>query len=215
MDTAANVVGAFSEEHAEQLTGISLGQLRRWDRIGLLHPSYAAEGRGLPYGRIYSFRDLVSLRVLNELRNKAKVPIRHLLEVHKDISRLSDDPWSSSRLEVLGKRVVIAEPGTRRRRVAASGQLVLDIPFRVIIASMRNAVAKLNERGADEVGKVIQAKFVAQNQPVMAGTRIPVSAIKSFAGAGYDVDAIIKEYPDLTAADVRAAIAYESDSVAA
>jgi uncharacterized protein (DUF433 family)/DNA-binding transcriptional MerR regulator len=210
----SEVIGAFSEENAERLTNVSLNQMRRWDRIGLLRPSYADE-RHTPYGRVYSFRDLVSLRVLNELRNRHRISIAHLLTVHRDLSALSDEPWSSVRLEVLGKRVVIVEPGTRRRRMAGGDQLVLDIQLPIIIASLKTAVAKLNERGPAEVGKIVRAKFVSENQPVLAGTRIPVTAIKSFAAAGYGTDAIIKEYPDLTAADIRAALAYESDIAAA
>jgi len=215
MDTNRTIIGAFSEDHAIRLTGVSRGQLRKWDRIGLLRPEYGADERGLPYGRVYSFRDLVSLRVLNQLRNEMRVSQAHLVEVQKDLARLSDEPWASSRLQVVGKRVVVVEPGSKRKRMAAGNQMVLDVPLREVIGNMRDAIAQLNRRDADQQGKVVREKFVAQNQPVIAGTRIPVSAIKSFARAGYAVGAIIKEYPSLTAADVQAAIEYESESAAA
>jgi uncharacterized protein (DUF433 family) len=215
METSHAIIGAFSEEHAERLTGVSRNQLRKWDRIGLLRPAYAADERSLPYGRVYSFRDLVSLRVLNQLRNEMKVPQTHLIEVHKDLSRLSDEPWASSRLQVVGRRVVLVEPGSRRKRMAAGSQMVLDIPLREVIGNLRDAIARLNERTLDQQGKVVREKFVAQNQPIIAGTRIPVAAIRSFAKAGYDVSAIIREYPSLTPADVKAAIEYEGESAAA
>jgi len=208
------VIGAFSEEHAGQLTGVSRKQLRHWDRIGLLHPSYGA-ATGLPYGRIYSFRDLVSLRVLGQLRNVHKVPISHLKDTFRALSLISDTPWASTTLRVRGKSVVVIEADTKRRYEPATGQEVLDLPLKVVITGLRSAVAKLNERGAEEVGKVVQERFIAQNQPVMAGTRIPVTLIRSFADAGYGAAAIIKEYPDLTETDVRAALAYESTSAAA
>lgn len=209
-----SVIGAFSEEHASLLTGVSRGQLRDWDRVGLLHPSYGS-ATGLPYGRIYSFRDLVSLRVLGQLRNVHRVSIPHLQHVLQRLSALSDHPWSSTTLEVLGRRVVIVEPGARRKHEVVSGQRVLELPLKLVISGLRDAVARLNERGADEVGKVVRGKFISQNQPVFAGTRIPVSLIRSFADAGYNTAAILKEYPDLTAADVQAALAYESGSAAA
>jgi uncharacterized protein (DUF433 family) len=207
------VIGAFSEEHAEHLTGVSRKQLRHWERIGLLRPSYADEAH-VPYGRIYSFRDLVSLRVLNELRNEGGCSIPHLLEVSKKLSRLSDDPWAATTLYVLNKRVVVVESGSRVKFELVSGQRLLDIPIRVRISGMRSRVAELNERGPDELGRVIRAKFVAQGQPTIAGTRIPVAAIKSFASAGYDTASILKEYPDLTPADVEAAIAYQGSAAA-
>lgn len=44
--------------------------------------------------------------------------------------------------------------------------------------------------------------------PVIVGTRIPARAVKSFHAAGYTVDDIRREYPDLTVEQVEAAIAY-------
>lgn len=211
--SAGEVIGAFSEEHAVALTGASRKQLRHWDRIGLLRPSFA-DLPHVPYGRIYSFRDLVSLRVLNELRNKARCSIPYLLDVQKQLQLMSDDPWSTTTLYVLGKRVVIAKPGESVKFEIVSGQPVFDIPFQFRISGMRSRIAKLNERAPDEIGKVISSKFISQGQPVVKGTRVPISAIKSFAKAGYDVAAIVREYPTLTAADVEAAIAYQDVAAA-
>jgi uncharacterized protein (DUF433 family) len=209
----SEVIGAFSEENAEALTGVSRKQLRHWDRIGLLRPSFADEPN-VPYGRIYSFRDLVSLRVLNELRNEIGCSVPHLLDVSRKLALISDDPWSATTLYVLNKHVVIGEPGTNTKREIVSGQHVLDIPLRFRISSMRSSVAKLNQRGPDDIGKVISNKFVSQGQAVVKGTRVPVSAIRSFARAGYNAAAIVKEYPSLTVADVEAVVAYQDVAVA-
>lgn len=210
-----NVIGAFSEEHAAELTGVSRRQLREWDRNGLLRPSYGAADTGLPFGRVYSFRDLVSLRILAQLRNRFRCTVAHLLDVQRELSKLADDPWTATTLQVLGRRVVITEPGTRKKKEIVGGQRVLDIPLRVVITSVREAVARLNERSEDELGKVVHAKFVAQNQPVISGTRIPVGAIKSFADAGFSIEKILEEYPTLTAADVQAAISHQGEHAAA
>lgn len=208
-----DVIGAFSEEHAEALTGVSRKQLRHWDRIGLLRPSLANEPH-VPFGRIYSFRDLVSLRVLNELRNEIGCSIPHLLEVSEKLALLSDDPWSATTLYVLNKRVVVGEPDTNVKLEVVSGQRILDIPLRFRISSMRNSVAKLNQRSPDQIGKVVSNKFVSQGQAVVKGTRVPISAIRSFASAGYSAAAIVKEYPSLTVADVEAVIAYQDNAAA-
>jgi uncharacterized protein (DUF433 family) len=50
---------------------------------------------------------------------------------------------------------------------------------------------------------------------VVAGTRIPTRAIRNFKKAGYTVDQIIAEYPDLTPRDIEAALKYEEASTAA
>ena len=46
------------------------------------------------------------------------------------------------------------------------------------------------------------------NDPVIAGTRIRVRAIERFIGAGFTVDQILDEYPDLKRSDVEAALEY-------
>lgn len=201
------VIGAFSEEQVAQLAGVSRRQLRSWDRIGLLRPSYGVEAPHVPFGRVYSFRDLVSARVVGQLRNKHRVSLPHLLQTLEKLSTLSDDPWSSTVLYVLGREVVVMEPGSRRKLNIVSGQRVLDIPLKLVIGGVREDIAKLGERGSDKIGQVAREKFVAQNQLVLAGTRIPVAAIKSFADGGFTVPQILQEYPGLTAADVEAAIA--------
>lgn len=204
-----NVIGAFSEEQASLLTKVSLHQLRRWDREGFFAPSYGVSEPHVPYGRLYSFRDIVSLRILNDLRNDKGISLQHLKQVSKKLSHLGDARWTATTLYVLGKRVVFTDPRTSLRAEVVSGQRVFDIPLRVAIASTRKAVQALNRRD-DDVGKFSQHKFVAQNQQVFAGTRIPVRAVREFAAAGYSVERIIAEYPDLTAADITAAMAREA-----
>lgn len=208
-----DVLGAFSEEHAGALSGVSVKQLRHWDRIGLLKPSYSDESR-VPYGRIYSFRDLVSLRVLDQLRNEARCSIQHLLEVAAKLRALSDDPWAASTLYAANKRVVIAQPGRRSRVEVISGQGILDIPIRAVITGMHARVAELNQRKPEELGRVVEHKFIAQGQAVFDGTRIPVADVLSYAEAGYGAAAIIKQYPGLAVADVEAALALQGRSAA-
>jgi uncharacterized protein (DUF433 family) len=78
-----------------------------------------------------------------------------------------------------------------------------------VLVDTRNNVAKMTERDKALVGHVERSRFINHNAPVIAGTRIPVTAIKRFAAAGYTHEQIIKEYPDLTEEDVKAALAYD------
>ncbi|MBU1375688.1 MAG: DUF433 domain-containing protein [Alphaproteobacteria bacterium] len=207
------VIGAFSEEQAAQLANVSRHQLREWDRRGLLKPSYGTSESYVPYGRIYSFRDLVSARVLGQLR-KHGVSFSHLAEVHKKLSALSEAPWASTVLWVCGREVVVAPQGAKYRQKLLSGQEIFDIPLKIAISSVRNDLAKLNERAGAKVGKIDRERFVAQGQYVVKGTRIPVRLIASFAKAGYTVEQIIREYPELAPADVVAALSFEGVAAA-
>lgn len=67
----------------------------------------------------------------------------------------------------------------------------------------------------DQIGQVARSRFFNHNAPVIAGTRIPVSAIRDFVEAGYTIDKIIEEYPDLTDRDAAAALTYQEADAAA
>ncbi len=204
-----DVIGAFSEEQAEMLTGISLNQLRAWDRRGFFKPEYGSGVPGEAYGRVYSFHDLVALRVLNELRNKHKITLAHLRKVSDELGGLSNDKWSKHIICVLGRNVVIYSGDKKIEPV--SKQYVADIPLKVVISSTKQAIRALNQRGSDMIGQIVRSKFVESFEPVIAGTRVRVAAIKSYYRAGFDTARIISEFPTLTPADVVAALAYEQE----
>jgi DNA-binding transcriptional MerR regulator len=57
----------FTAEQASRYTGCSAHQLRYWDRVGLVNPS-VQQTRGRPgVRRLYSFRDLVALKMIRSL----------------------------------------------------------------------------------------------------------------------------------------------------
>ena len=202
------IVAAFTEEQAERLTGVSQRQLRYWDRDGFFVPSLAYEDRGKPFSRLYSFRDLVSLKIVNALRNDAGVALSHLRGVKEKLAHLGDDMWAKTSLFVLNKEVVFVNPETQAKEAVLSQQGILQIPLEVVTGDMRAAVRALRQRDATTIGKIDRRRGVASNQAVVAGTRIPVRTIKTFAKAGYSIDQIKAEYPTLTDEDIRAAIKY-------
>jgi uncharacterized protein (DUF433 family) len=203
-----NVISAFSEEHVERLTGVSKHQLRYWDRTGFFVPSLADENRRRPNSRIYSFRDVVCLKVLNTIRNEIRVSLPHLREVKEGLAHLGDDLWAKTTLYVLNRKVVFDNPETSRREEIVSGQAILQIPLRVVQGDMEKAVHALWTRDPATVGRIERHRGVASSQPVIAGTRIPVRAIKAFSEAGYSIEQIREQYPTLTDKDIRAALAF-------
>ena len=57
----------FTAEQAIRFTGCTAHQLRYWDRIGLVRPSVQATGGRPGVRRLYSFRDLIGLKVIRSL----------------------------------------------------------------------------------------------------------------------------------------------------
>jgi uncharacterized protein (DUF433 family) len=212
------IVAAFSEEQAERLTGITKAQLRYWDRTGFYRPSYTEDNRRVAFSRAFSFKDIVALRVLNALRNQCKISLQHLREVSERLGHLSDDPsrWTHTRLYPLNGRVVWYEEGSELPQVVTSGQYVVAVVLDDVVQETKAAVRSLTTvRDASKIGMIERSRFIVQNALVIAGTRIPVQAIKRFAEAGYSTSQILKEYPDITEKDVEAAIAYREANSAA
>ena len=57
----------FTAHQASKFTACSARQLRYWDEIGLVRPSVQSTGGRPGVPRLYSFRDLVALRVVKSL----------------------------------------------------------------------------------------------------------------------------------------------------
>lgn len=209
------VISAFSEDQAERLSGVSKSQLRYWDRTDFFKPAFANENRRVAFSRIYSFKDITSLRVLNILRNQYSVPLQHLRKVASELSGFSDAKWTAVEMFVFNRRVVFVEPGSRQHREIVSRQYVIGLPLNMVVLDTKRDIEHLQVRDDTSIGKVTRARYVSHNAWVVAGTRIPVATIKRFAEDGFSLEQIMQEYPTLTETDIKAAIEHESDGVAA
>jgi uncharacterized protein (DUF433 family) len=205
-----SVVTGFTEHQAVRLTKVSLRQLRYWAGDGFFVPSLRSADPALPRLRLFSFRDLVCLKVLNQLRNKASIPLQELRRTKERLIDLGEHLWADTTLYALGKRVVFKNPKTGELEEAATGQGVPKIPLKVVTGDMQKAVEAMRQRKPESFGRIERRRSVAQNQPVVAGTRIPVTSIRAFAEAGYSHEEIRREYPSLTIEDIKAALAYEA-----
>ena len=208
MSDSDNIIRAFSADHVIRLTGLSKGQLYYWDKTDFFRPRYAYEDRRVPYSRIYSFRDVVGLKTLAVLRKQHGISLQHLRDVARKLSDMKDDLWAKTKLYVLNKEVHFKEPDTRKVRGVVSGQYV-SIPLVSIMSDVSREAEKLRERATEKTGKVERHRHIARNTWVVAGTRIPTGAIIQFIEAGYTIEQVLREYPSLTAADIKAALKHE------
>jgi DNA-binding transcriptional MerR regulator len=202
------VISAFTEEQVTRLTGVSLRQLRYWARDQFFAPSLqpdADAGRSL---RLYSFRDLVCLKILGHLRNEIGVSLGHLRDVKNRLSHLGEDMWTKTTLYVLNKRVIFENPETGKKEDIVNGQKILEIPLKIVSSDMKKAVLSIRKRQTNTIGR-IDIHQIGRRNPVIAGTRIPVQTIKEFHEAGYTSDEIIAQYPTLTKCDIEVAIKCE------
>ena len=203
----------FSVDQVSALTGLTHRQLQYWDATGFFRPEYSVLEGG-PSAKVYSFRDLVGLSTIGILLREHKIPTRWLREASKYLHRNREAPWSSLAIFVAGREVAFRDPehpdlfiGTVRR---GQGQVLIPIELKRVAADVRAKVEGRRERSAHDYGLVEKRRQIARNAAVLAGTRIPTAAVWNLHQAEYDTDAILREYPRLTRADITAAIEYEA-----
>jgi DNA-binding transcriptional MerR regulator len=205
MSNIVRIPKAYSEEQAARLARVSIGQLRYWDSTEFFQPSIAFEDRRAAFSRIFSFEDVVALRVLGELRNEHDVSLQHLRRV-RDKFRMPQSAWADEEIFVHRKRVYFKnERGTFTS--ADTGEETLpNIPLPKVIAEVYRDAEALRIRPADAVGAKTRSQKTARRAEVFMGTRIPIDMVKEYFQEGFGVDDILRDYPTLREEDIRAAI---------
>lgn len=197
----AEPVRAFTTHEAERLTGLTTRRLQYWDETDFIRPSIAARrGRGSP--RLYSFVDLVQLRVATTLRDTLSLQALRRLKDALDVTA----PFASLRFgTTVGGEIVYLGPDDTTESVVTPLQIVaqFDVPLKAIRSDLEAAVGELRRRPTS--GRIDRTRGVLGSRPVLVGTRIPAAAIRRMLAAGWDEDRIISEYPELTVADIAAA----------
>jgi uncharacterized protein (DUF433 family) len=198
-----SLAGAFSEGSVSRLSGLSVSQLRRWARIGFFRPSLAL--KGVAHGQLYSFRDVVALRVLGRLRNQHAVPLQHLRAVGKKLAERGIESWAGVKLYPVNRKVVWLDPESERPAEIVSGQYVQLIELDHAVDDTRAAVMALNRRGDQATSTIARRRGVAGGAAVIEGTRVPASAVLAFKRAGYSLAQVQDEFPGLSLSDLKAA----------
>ncbi|MCC7363345.1 MAG: DUF433 domain-containing protein [Dehalococcoidia bacterium] len=196
---------AYTPDQVCRVTGLSRRQLAYWDATGFFRPRFARQTAR--FGRMYAFKDVVGLRAIAGLRHA--LPLQELRRIGQWLHERYEEPWSELTFFLAGRSVYFQEPTTAALRVAGTDQTVMPICLGEIERQTRAASAALRERDAAQLGRITRNRNLLRNAWVIDGTRVPVSAVRNFHEAGYGVDAILREYPSLTARDIEAALAFE------
>jgi uncharacterized protein (DUF433 family) len=203
------MVQAFTQDAASKIVGLSRRQLDYWDRTEVISPSIAPfEGRG--FQRLYSFKDLIKLKVGAEMRRRHMLPSRIKRTIEELERRGFDDPYISVRflVEPDGSEVLYIDPSMDAPMSARDLDQVaepIDLPLRDIRSGLEASVAEHLKR---PTGQVRSFRNLQGSAPVIEGTRIPVEKIADLREDGWDVDQILAAFPGLTSEDVEAALQY-------
>jgi DNA-binding transcriptional MerR regulator len=122
----------FTARQVVQLTGIPYSTLNLWAKNKLVQPSVAS-GRGSGNERVYSFSDLIALKVGFELRKSGitTVSLKKVVDFLREREHM-EKPLSEARLIVRGRDVAIVREGELVSVLSKPGQgylsFVVDLP---------------------------------------------------------------------------------------
>lgn len=126
-----------------KLTGVSYRNLDHWATTGLVRSSIRpAAGKGTR--RVYSFADLVALRVVKQLR-AAGIPLQAIRRAVRYLQEHADSPLTTVALVADGRRI-LARSGDSRTMVdaTAEGQVVIAIDVTPIRRRLEASVTELS-----------------------------------------------------------------------
>jgi DNA-binding transcriptional MerR regulator/predicted RNase H-like HicB family nuclease len=196
------VSDGFSADVARRAVGITYRQLDYWDKTGLVRPSIK-QARGKGSRRVYSFEDLVELRVIAQLlkvgvplpavRNAARYVRQHFAELVRPLARLS--------LIAEGKRILVRATARKALLDATSGgQVVISVSVAPIAEALRGKVSDLQAPRSLKV-RVGQRTFAAVLTPDLAAGGYSI-AVPELPGVITEADTIT-EARQMTADAIR------------
>jgi DNA-binding transcriptional MerR regulator len=114
----------FSGKQASEIVGISYRQLDYWARTDLVRPS-GADAKGSGSRRVYTYRDLLELRVIKNLLDSG-IRLESVREVFMYLRNHVDTEIAAAHIVINGQSVVLCQ-GDQLIDVMKRGQGVLNV----------------------------------------------------------------------------------------
>lgn len=131
----------FSTPTASKLTGVTAKTLENWAQRGFITPTFVAfPGTGAR--RVYSFRDLIAIRVAADLRARG-IDVRHMQKVvdylrkRKGLDLTASDVLASAILVTDGRDVYEIDGNARVSTLRHPDQSVLMVPLGRFVAKIK------------------------------------------------------------------------------
>lgn len=196
MDTDGVVV--FTEAKVRALAGISKRQLRYWAR-DLARPVIDKKitvHRGV---RLYDYDGVLTVMVLAELKGRGKS-----LQYLRQVARLIEEEglrFPELRFATSGSRVHFQRPTGEWQDAERNQAIDADI---VPLRPLREKVDRSMQRDPSSVGKTERRRGAMGSKELVAGTRVPVAAVRRYLDRGISDAEVLEAFPMLDPADVEA-----------
>ncbi|HXF76296.1 MAG TPA: MerR family transcriptional regulator [Methylomirabilota bacterium] len=133
----------YDSKTASRLVGVSLRQLQYWDEQDFIRPSVKlAEGRGTK--RLYSFHDLVCLKVVKDLAHHGFTlqKIRRCLEPLKKNATQTDRPVPSLKYLTDGEKLFVITDDRQKILDAIERQFVVSLGIGNLVRELDSAAKR-------------------------------------------------------------------------
>lgn len=140
---------AYTSREAARVSGVPFFTVDYWDRSKFLRPTIAkGEGRGKGRQRMYSYGDIILLRVARELREQ-KVSLETLRSIVRKLAG-STSELATAGYVIVGREVETAKNGTEmmtilRRPGRRTFGVLLDL--RALLETVRERARALEPKG--------------------------------------------------------------------
>jgi DNA-binding transcriptional MerR regulator len=134
----------YDSKTASRIVGVSLRQLQYWDERDFIRPSVkSAEGRGTK--RLYSFHDLVCLKVVKDLARHGFTlqKIRRCLKPLKDTTSHTERPAQSLKYLTDGEELFVLTNDRQKILAAIERQFVVSLGIGNLIRELDGQVKRI------------------------------------------------------------------------
>jgi uncharacterized protein (DUF433 family) len=201
--------GLYDATRAAALSGVPKSTLHYWARHDVLVPEAAAE----PRTRLWSWGDLVVLRLLHWLRqDKEEGRPSPMVDVRNLVGELRSGTFA---LEDLDRLVAVCGDG--RVAVRLNGDQMALVTGRQLLLSGSLDLVRPYRLGPDLLAPrkhlgIIPGKL--SGEPHVRGSRVSTASLWALSVRGYGVEQIGELYPELIAPVIAEALSLERDLAA-
>ncbi|WP_377322770.1 DUF433 domain-containing protein [Pimelobacter simplex] len=181
-----------------RLAGVSERRIDYWEKTELVAPTVEVALTASRTTRLYDFRAAMTIMVLASLREH--VSLQHVRQIVAHLKML-EFSVPEVKFALAGERVHFQLADGTWSGIDDPGQVVL---HEVLDLQPLRSRLLSSHRPAEAQGQVERRRGVRGSKPVIAGTRVPISAVRSYLDDGAEEDEILAAYPSLTSADVAA-----------
>lgn len=147
----------FNSKMVSRIVGVSLRQIQYWDEQGFIQPSVKpAEGRGTK--RLYSFSDLVQLKVVKDLTDyglslqKVRRCLSYLKRSFSDTGR----PLSSLRYLTDGEKLFVLTSDKNKILDVMDRQFVFSLGIGNLVRELNGEVRRITGDASGSAGREIR-----------------------------------------------------------